>query len=152
MKPTPRHISLFFLRIALGGLFLYAGISKILDPSWTAKSFLNAAQTFHGFYTWLASPALLPVIDFVNEWALALLGLSLLLGIFVRLSSTLGAVLMLLYYFPGLSFPYIPVPARVIVLLYNTPVKAPYSRFYPNLVNLDLDNHEPYANYDDNYS
>jgi len=107
VKPTPRHISLFFLRIALGGLFLYAGISKILDPSWTAKSFLNAAQTFHGFYTWLASPALLPVIDFVNEWALALLGLSLLLGIFVRLSSTLGAVLMLLYYFPGLSFPYL---------------------------------------------
>jgi len=107
MKPTPKHISLFFLRVALGGLFLYAGVSKILDPSWSAEGFLNSAQTFHGFYVWLASPALLPLVNFINTWALTLLGISLLLGIFVHLSSTLGAILMLLYYFPDLNFPYV---------------------------------------------
>ena len=35
------------------------------------------------------------------------MGVSLILGIFVRMSSVLGAVLMLLYYFPILEFPYV---------------------------------------------
>jgi thiosulfate dehydrogenase [quinone] large subunit len=48
---------------------------------------------------------MLPTVSFVNKWGLTLLGISLILGIGVRLSSILGAVLMLLYYFP-LGFPY----------------------------------------------
>ncbi|MEK7138266.1 MAG: hypothetical protein AAB787_02030, partial [Patescibacteria group bacterium] len=42
----------------------------------------------------------------INEWGLTLLGITLILGIFVRLSSVLGAILMFMYYFPILQFPY----------------------------------------------
>lgn len=100
-------ISLLFLRLVMGWLMLYAGLTKVLNPYWSAKGYLMGAQTFSGFYQWLASPGILPVINFVNEWGLTLLGISLILGIFVRLSSILGAFLMMLYYFPVLQFPYV---------------------------------------------
>lgn len=107
-------ISLFLLRIALGWLFFYAGITKVLDPKWSAAGYLTTAKTFSGFYGWLASPSVLPIVNFVNEWGLTLLGISLILGVFVRLSSILGAAMMLLYYLPILAFPY-PNPHSFIV-------------------------------------
>ncbi len=100
-----QKISLFFLRLSFGWLFFYAGITKILNPNFSAAGYLNGAKTFSGFYQWLASPANIGWINFVNEWGLTLLGVSLILGIGVRLSSVLGAFLMLLYYFPVLTFP-----------------------------------------------
>lgn len=106
--------SLFLLRIATGWLMFYAGITKVLDPSWSAAGYLEGAKTFPGFYQWLLAPNILPVIDFTNEWGLTFLGISLILGIGVRLSSLLGAALMLLYYFPVLDYPY-PNPHSYIV-------------------------------------
>lgn len=99
-------ITLFLLRVAMGWLMLYAGITKILNPNWSAEGYLKGAKTFAGLYAWFISPSILPIINFTNEWGLTLLGVSLMLGVFVRLSSSLGAVLMLLYYFPILDFPY----------------------------------------------
>ena len=95
-------------------MFLYAGITKILNPEWSAAGYLKGAKTLAGFYQWLLDPNILPVVNFVNEWGLALLGVSLMLGVFVRLSSILGAVLMLLYYLPILDFPY-PNPHSLLV-------------------------------------
>lgn len=92
----------------------YAGITKVLDPSWSAAGYLKGAKTFAGFYQWILQPNILPTINFINEWGLMLLGVSLILGIGVRLSSILGAILMLLYYFPVLQFPY-PNPHSYIV-------------------------------------
>jgi thiosulfate dehydrogenase [quinone] large subunit len=109
----------------------YAGITKVLNPAWSAKGYLLGAKTFPGFYQWLASPGILPVINFVNAWGLTMLGVSLILGIGVRLSSVLGAVLMILYWFPVLQFPYVEhgflVDEHVIyalVLLYFAAVRA----------------------------
>lgn len=99
-------IFLVLLRLAAGWLFLYSGFTKIADPSWSAAGLLTHASTFSGFYSWLASPELISITNFVNEWGQLLLGVSLILGVFIRLSSILGAVLMLLYYFPALKFPY----------------------------------------------
>ncbi|MDO8482567.1 MAG: DoxX family protein [bacterium] len=101
-----QKISQFLLRITLGWMFFWAGITKVLDPTWSAAGYLKGAKSFVGFYEWLASPAMLPMTNFVNEWGLTLLGVSLILGIGVRLSSVFGAVLMLLYYIPILDFPY----------------------------------------------
>jgi thiosulfate dehydrogenase (quinone) large subunit len=98
--------AIVLLRLALGWLFLYAGLTKVVDPSWTAKGFLEHAGTFSGFYSWLASSNILPFVDFLNQWGLTIIGAVLILGILVRLSSYLGALMMLLYYFPGLTFPY----------------------------------------------
>ena len=102
-----QKISLFLLRISMGWLFFYAGITKVLDPKWSAAGYLKGAKTFTGFYQWLVGSDILPIINFINEWGLTLLGVSLILGIGVRLSSILGAILMLFYYFPVLEFPYV---------------------------------------------
>lgn len=100
-------VTLVLLRVSLGWLFFYAGITKVLNSDWTAAGYLASAQTFPEFFAWLAQPDILPIINAVNKWGLTLLGISLILGLFVRASSVLGAVLMLLYYFPGLTFPFV---------------------------------------------
>ncbi|MEK7565026.1 MAG: DoxX family protein [Patescibacteria group bacterium] len=120
----------FLLRIALGWIFFYAGITKVLNPAWSAEAFLKGAKTFSDFYISLIG--YLPTINFVNKWSLTLLGISLILGIFVRLSSVLGATLMVLYYLPALNFPmastnYYLVDYHIIfilLLLYFTSIKA----------------------------
>lgn len=98
---------LFLLRLTTGWLFFYSGITKILNPDWNAAGYLTNAKTFAGFYRVLAEPGILPFINFVNEWGQVLLGVSLILGIGVRLSSIFGAILMLLYYFPAAEFPFV---------------------------------------------
>ncbi|NQU82388.1 MAG: DoxX family protein [Parcubacteria group bacterium] len=102
-----RKISLFLLRVSIGWMFLYAGITKVLDPTWTSAGYLNNAKTFVSFYQWLASPGIVVWVDLINQWGLALLGISLIVGIFVRYSALLGVLLMALYYIPVLSFPYV---------------------------------------------
>ncbi len=97
---------LALLRIAIGWLFFYAGITKVLNPDWSAAGYLNSAQTFSGFYEWLASPGVLPYTNFLNEWGLTLIGIALILGIGARTASLAGAAMMVLYWFPALNFPY----------------------------------------------
>lgn len=106
MMTTFQKFSLVTLRLVMGSMFFYAGFTKIINPSWSAATYLQSPKTFHAFYVWLIQPEILPITNFVNEWGLTLLGGSLILGIGVRLSSILGAVMMLLYYFPILDFPY----------------------------------------------
>lgn len=100
------RFSLLLLRLTTGWLFFYAGITKVFDPNWSAAGYLSNAKTFSGLFQWFASPEMLPVTNFLNEWGLTLIGLSLILGVFVRLSGILGALLMLLYYFPVLDGAY----------------------------------------------
>lgn len=100
-----QQILLAVMRVSMGWMMFYAGLVKVLDPEWSAAGYLQNAKTFTGFFQWLTQPDILPVINFVNEWGLTLLGVSLILGLFVRLSSILGSVLMFLYYLPILTFP-----------------------------------------------
>ena len=99
--------ALALLRVVLGWFFFYAGITKVLNPDWTAQGYLAAAKTFSGFYSWLASPANIGWVNFLNEWGLTLIGVSLIFGIGVRLSSVLGVLIMILYWLPVLEFPYV---------------------------------------------
>lgn len=109
-----QRISLFLLRLGLGWLFFYAGLTKLLNPSWSAAGYLGNAKTFPWLYEWLASPTVLPVTNFLNEWGLTLIGAALILGIAVRFSSILGAVMMFLYYLPTLDFPYPNAHALIV--------------------------------------
>lgn len=99
--------SLFLLRIALGWLFFYAGITKILNPDWTAAGFLGNAQTFPDLYGWVANAQNIGWVNFLNEWGLTLIGAGLIFGTLTRLASYFGILIMLLYYFPGADFPYV---------------------------------------------
>lgn len=105
--PHGEKVTLLLVRLTLGWMFLYAGISHLIDPKFSASGYISGAKTFSALYLWLATPGPLSVIDFVIPWALLLLGLSLIVGLFVRLSSTLGAILMVLFYFPVLAFPFV---------------------------------------------
>ena len=109
-----QKISLVLLRISMGWLFFYAGITKILNPNWSAASIIRGATRFPGFYNWLLNPSILPVVNFMNEWGLALLGVSLIIGFLVRPAAFFGAILMGLYYLAQLKFPY-PNPHSLIV-------------------------------------
>ncbi|MBX4211043.1 DoxX family membrane protein [Candidatus Parcubacteria bacterium] len=109
-----QKITLFLLRLSLGWMFLYAGITQLMDPKWSAAGYLSGAKTFVGLYHWLLSSHVLPIINAINPWALTLLGLALILGFFVRLASILGAVLMLLYYCAILQFPHPNAHAYIV--------------------------------------
>lgn len=99
-----QKVSLFALRISLGWLMFYAGITKILDPNWSAAGYLRGAKNFVWLYQALLHPAILPAVNFLNAWGLTLLGISFILGVAMRWSCILGIVLMILYYLP-LGFP-----------------------------------------------
>jgi thiosulfate dehydrogenase [quinone] large subunit len=101
-----QKITLFLLRVSLGWIFFYTGLTKVITPGWSAGGFLSNAGTFPAFFHWLTRPDILPAVNFLNEWGLLLLGVSLILGIFVRFSSFFGAILMVLYYLAQLKFPY----------------------------------------------
>jgi len=90
----------------MGWLLFYSGITKVFDSSWTSKGYLENASTFSGLYDWLTGPQNIVFIDFVVQWGMVLLGAALILGLFTRLAAGLAAVLMMLYYFPVLDFPY----------------------------------------------
>lgn len=132
---TSQKISLFLLRIATGWMMLYAGATKIMDSNWSAAGYLEGSKMFPSFFHWLLQPSILPTVNFVNEWGLTLLGVSLILGIGVRLSSILGALLMLLYYLPILDFPYPNVHSYIVdehiiyifVLLFFAAIRAGHS-------------------------
>lgn len=106
-----QSFALVILRIAIGWHFFYEGGVKILNPHWTAKSYLLDSGGFlKGFFELIAgNQTLLSISDSANAWGLALIGLSLIIGIFTRYSSIAGIVLLLLYYlshpaFPGIEY------------------------------------------------
>jgi thiosulfate dehydrogenase (quinone) large subunit len=99
--------SLLFLRVALGWMMFYAGITKVFDPAWSPFGYLSRAKTFPEFYALFLDPGVLPIVTFLNAWGLTLIGLALLLGLGVRIASGFAILMMALYYFPVLSFPYI---------------------------------------------
>lgn len=98
-------ITLLLLRLGIGWTFLYAGLTKVLNPEWTAAGYLKAAKTFPELYQWLSSSANIDWVNFLNKWGLTLVGAALILGLGVKIAGWAGAAIMLLYYFPVLVFP-----------------------------------------------
>ncbi len=95
---TYQKVSIFLLRVSAGGLFFYAGITKVLDPSWSAAGYIGSAKNFTSFFQWVSSPSMIGITNFVNAWGLTILGISLIIGLYVRYSAWIGIVLMALYY------------------------------------------------------
>lgn len=108
-----QKVSLFALRVTLGWMFFYVGITQVLDPVWSAAGYMKGAKNFVWLFQFFSRPDVLPAIDLINKWGLTLLGVSLILGIAVRLSSKLGVILMLLYYV-ALPFPYPNARALIV--------------------------------------
>jgi thiosulfate dehydrogenase [quinone] large subunit len=110
---------LVILRVFIGWHFLYEGLSKLMNPNWTAQSYLlDSAGLFKGFFEWMATnPNVIGVVDFINIWGLVLIGLGLMLGCLSRIATVSGIVLLSLYY---LSHP------ALIGANYATPTEGSY--------------------------
>src|SRR3989304_7293946 len=91
-------MAVFLSRVALGVLFFYAGITKVLNPNWSAAGYLNSAKTFPGLFQWFASAGNLGWINFVNEWGLTLIGFALLFRFFGK-GGLLRGVLFFVFFF-----------------------------------------------------
>jgi uncharacterized membrane protein YphA (DoxX/SURF4 family) len=105
------QVSLAMLRILIGWHFLYEGLIKLFDPAWTSRPFLEGSRWIFGdLLRWMASaPAGIHIIDFLNAWGLTLIGLALILGVFTRLASWAGVIILSMYYlayppFGGLNY------------------------------------------------
>lgn len=104
-------VGLVILRMAVGWHFLYEGVVKILNSSWTSKAYLlDSGGIFKSIFEWMAhNETVMPVVDALNAWGLALIGFSLLAGIFVKTGAISGMVLLFFYYlshppFPGIEY------------------------------------------------
>lgn len=101
------RIIIFLMRIALGWTFLYAASHQVLVPGWSVTGFLDHTKTFHSFFSIFTGADIAPVITFLVEYGHLLIGLSLILGLFVRISGACGIMLMILYWMAHMNFPYI---------------------------------------------
>jgi thiosulfate dehydrogenase [quinone] large subunit len=114
-KSSANTALILFFRLSLGWVFLYAGLSQLFDSSFTAAGFLGATKTFHPFFAWFATPAMIPYTNFMVTWGHTLIGLSLLSGLLVRYSAVAGAMLLGVYYFAHMDFPYVDGPVNFIM-------------------------------------
>lgn len=101
-------LGLVLLRILIGWHFLYEGVIKAYNPSWTSRGYLLSASILKPFFAWLASDSLLPVIDNLNIIGLIAVGISLVAGIRVKWGCIGGVLLLLLYYLAHPPFPNLP--------------------------------------------
>jgi len=97
---------LAILRIVIGWHFLYEGLVKVTDPSWSAAAYLEQSRyILPGFFHWMAeTPGILAVVNFINIWGLIIIGLGLFLGILTRAAAIAGALLLALYWFANPPF------------------------------------------------
>jgi uncharacterized membrane protein YphA (DoxX/SURF4 family) len=88
------------LRVAIGWHFLYEGLTKLLNPEWTAAGYLQSATgPLAGMYhAMAASEGTLMVVNILNTWGLVLIGLGLFLGLFTRIAQVAGIALLFMYY------------------------------------------------------
>lgn len=99
---------LVLLRILIGWHFLYEGVIKAYNPSWTSRGYLLSASILKPFFAWLASDSLITVIDYLNIYGLIAIGISLLVGIKVKWGCVGGMLLLLFYYLAHPPFPSLP--------------------------------------------
>jgi thiosulfate dehydrogenase [quinone] large subunit len=112
--------SLTFLRVLIGWHFLYEGLVKLFtSPAWTAGPYLSGSvgPLSSIFKAMASNQSILHITDYLNIWGLILIGISLFIGLFSRLFSIFGIVLLLLYY---LAYP--PFAALSI----NMPLEGSY--------------------------
>jgi thiosulfate dehydrogenase [quinone] large subunit len=96
--------SIVLLRVALGWIFLQAGIEKLLDPSWTAAGYLQNAiadtNPLQGLFVDFAGAAW---VDPLVVYGQLLIGIALVVGALVRWAAFWGFVMMLLFWLSSLQ-------------------------------------------------
>ena len=117
------------MRVLIGWHFLYEGIAKLSNPSWSAAGYLSQARgPLAGFFKSLAAdPNLLSNVNLLNQWGLTLIGLGLIVGCFTRVASASGMLVILLFYLCNPPF---------VGYFYSIPSEGSYLVVNKNLVEL----------------
>jgi thiosulfate dehydrogenase [quinone] large subunit len=115
MQPIGEKRFVFLFRMLMAWTFLYAASHQVLVPGWSVVGFLNSTKTFHDFFAIFTTPNLAPAVTFLVGYGHLLIGLSLLVGLMVRVSAGFGILLMVLYWLAHMDFPYIENPNNFIV-------------------------------------
>lgn len=130
MQITARYhqLGVALLRVVVGVIFLWAGLSKVLasgPDGFTAAGFLQFAtggtlgwpfvsgeiaegtifNPTHDFWVALAgNQAAMTVIDFLVPWGQIAIGISLMLGLLTRLGASMGALQMFFFFIAAWEF------------------------------------------------
>lgn len=132
MKTTQNYSNaqitwLVILRVFIGWHFMYEGLVKILNPKWTSLPYLldskGPASSF--FINLTQNDSVMTLVNFLNEWSLFFIGFCLILGLFSKLASIGGMILLLAY---SLSHP------ALIEMSYMMPFEGSYLWIDKNLV------------------
>ena len=96
----PQTWCLVLLQLAIGWHLLYEGAAKLNNPDWSAEGYLlDSAGWFSGMFHAMAENAsVLGLVNIVNSWGLAIVGLALILGLFTRVALVAGMVFLALYF------------------------------------------------------
>jgi thiosulfate dehydrogenase (quinone) large subunit len=139
---SAQKTSLVILRVLIGWHFLYEGIIKLYNPSWTAKGYLLSAELLRPVFAWLASDSLISIVDTLNIATLIFVGITLMIGFKVRWGSIAGMVLLAMYYLAHPPFGAAPqgpaegsywivnknlIEIAALYVLYIFPVSAAFS-------------------------
>ena len=103
---TYRRFALVF-RLLMAWTFIYAASHQVWNATFSVAKFLGSTKTFHDLYAPLTAPALDPYLTFAVSNAHLAIGVSLLLGLLVRVSSLAGLLLLLMYWTAHMEWPYI---------------------------------------------
>jgi len=103
---TDRGFTLVF-RLLMAWTFLYAASHQVFNPKFSAAGFLSHTKTFHDVYAVLVTPTIDPVLTFLVSYGHLLIGLSLLVGLMVRVSAAFGVALLVMYWTAHMDWPFI---------------------------------------------
>ncbi len=98
---------ILLLRLSMAWIFLYAASHQVFVPGWSAAGFLESTTTFRWLFGMFTGPIMAPLVSFLVEYGHLLIGLSLLLGLGVRVSGGFGMLLMALSWMAHMNFPFI---------------------------------------------
>jgi thiosulfate dehydrogenase [quinone] large subunit len=115
MLPVAEKCFIFLLRMLMAWTFLYAASHQVFVPGWSVAGFLSKTKTFHDLFAIFTTPTIAPVVSFLVGYGHLLIGLSLLVGLMVRISAGFGILLLLTYWMAHMDFPYIENPNNLIV-------------------------------------
>lgn len=88
------------LRCLIGWHFLYEGVVKIINSSWSAYPYLMDSKGILAdvFYYIAGNSTLLEVSNYINIYGLTLIGLGLITGCLARFAAMGGIAFLVLYY------------------------------------------------------
>jgi thiosulfate dehydrogenase [quinone] large subunit len=87
-----QKLLLVVLRFMIGWHFFYQGYGKLVSVDWSSAGYLGAS--WGPFLKIAETPALLAIADYTTIWALIILGILLMLGLFTQFAAIAGSLLL----------------------------------------------------------